>query len=251
MDNVTVKTIGNATLYHGESIAILRTLGENIADALITDPPYSSGGQFRGDRSKQTSDKYQSTEHRGLYAEFAGDNRDQRAYLLWSTLWLTESLRQVKAGSPVCLFTDWRQLPVTSDALQVAGYVWRGIGAWDKTEAARPTKGRFRNQCEYIVWGSHGGIDTGHNVCLPGVWRYPVISKDKHHIAGKPERLMADVIRIAPPGGVVLDPFMGSGTTGIAAVTSGRKFIGIEMEKSHFEIACERLENAQRQQTIF
>jgi DNA modification methylase len=47
--------------------------------------------------------------------------------------------------------------------------------------------------------------------------------------------------------GVALDPFMGSGTTGVACMNLGRKFIGIELERKYFDIACERIENAQRQ----
>ncbi len=53
------------------------------------------------------------------------------------------------------------------------------------------------------------------------------------------------------PDGTVLDPFMGSGTTGVACMNLGRKFIGIEIEPKYFDIACERIENAQRQQKMF
>lgn len=239
-------TIGNATLYLGDCREILPTLGK--VDAVVTDPPYSSGGNFRGDRMQTTSAKYQSTEHRGLYSEFAGDTRDQRAYLAWCSLWIGQCLPLVESGGLCLLFTDWRQLPTTTDALQCGGFVWRGIGVWDKTEAARPQKGRYRNQCEYFIWGSKGGMND-EGPCAPGVFRYSVASEEKQHIAGKPSYLIEDLLQICAT--TILDPFMGSGTTGVAAMRLGRKFIGIEIEPRYFDIACRRIEDAQKQADLF
>lgn len=240
------EVIGDATLYLGDCREVLATLKH--ADACVSDPPYSSGGNFRGDRTGLTSDKYQSSEHRGLYSDFAGDTRDQRGYLAWCSLWIAQVHRIVAPGGICALFTDWRQLPVTTDALQAGGFVWRGLGVWDKTEAARPQKGRYRNQAEYFVWGSRGPMsDAGP--CAPGVFRYSVASEEKHHIAGKPSTLIEDMLQIC--GDVVLDPFMGSGTTGVACARLGRKFIGIEIEPVHFETACRRIEEAHRHPRLF
>ncbi len=241
-----VETIGSATLYLGDCREVLPTLG--AVDCVVTDPPYSSGGQFRGDRTGITSDKYQSTEHRGLYSEFAGDTRDQRGYLAWCSLWIAQAHAITRPGGICALFTDWRQLPTTTDAMQAGGFVWRGIGVWDKTEAARPQKGRYRNQSEYFVWGSRGPMaDDGP--CAPGVFRYSVGSEEKHHIAGKPSTLIEDMLQIC--GHTILDPFMGSGTTGVAAARLGRSFIGIEIDPTHFATALRRIEQAQRQADLF
>jgi site-specific DNA-methyltransferase (adenine-specific) len=240
-----VETIGNATLYLGDCVEILPTLGQ--VDAVITDPPYSSGGAFRGDRTGITSEKYQSSVDRGLYPEFSGDTRDQRGYFAWSALWLSRARALTAGGGVLAMFTDWRQLPITTDAVQAGGWIWRGVGVWDKTEAARPQKGRYRNQCEYFVWGSNGPL-LEQGPCLPGCFRYSVASEEKHHIAGKPQRLLQDMLPIC--GGVVLDPFMGSGTTGIAAMQLDRRFIGIEISPDYFDIACRRIEDAQRQQRL-
>jgi site-specific DNA-methyltransferase (adenine-specific) len=147
------------------------------------------------------------------------------------------------------MFTDWRQLPVTTDALQAGGWVWRGIVPWNKTEGVRPQQGRFRAQCEYIVWGSAGEMKQ-EGAPLPGFFTYVVRQSDKFHQTGKPTSLMLDILKIVRPGGVVLDPFMGSGTTGVAAVQSGRGFIGIELAATHFGTAKERIEAAQAQPTL-
>jgi site-specific DNA-methyltransferase (adenine-specific) len=232
-----MRQIGRATLYLGDCMAVMPKL--KTFDALITDPPYSSGGMMRGDRMQSTSSKYQSPEHAGIHPEFGGDTRDQRAYLAWCTLWLGEAMAHTAPGAVVALFTDWRQLPTTTDALQCGGWVWRGIGVWDKTEAARPQLGRYRNQCEYFVWGSHGPmLDAGP--CLPGVFRYSVNSEKKQHLTAKPSNLMAEMLGICGP--VICDPFMGSGSTGIAALKTNRHFIGIERDPTYFDIACKRLE---------
>jgi site-specific DNA-methyltransferase (adenine-specific) len=236
------------TLYQGDCLDVLRSLPEASVDAVVTDPPYSSGGTFRSDRTRGTGDKYIG----GGYAagsaslsrpEFAGDNKDQRAYLYWCSLWLMECLRIVRPGGICCLFTDWRQLPTTTDALQCGGWVWRGIAPWDKTEAARPQRGWFRNQCEYVVWGSKGAM-RGEGECLPGLWRQSVLSEGKQHIAGKPVRVMEGVVAICPPGGTVLDPFMGSGTTGVACVNTDHSFVGVEIDAGYFEVARGRIEKA-------
>lgn len=241
-----VERIGNATLYLGDCLSVVP--GLPVVDAIMSDPPYSSGGTFRGDRMGKTSEKYQNSEHRGLYAEFSGDNRDQRSFGYWSALWIGACRERTRAGAICGLFTDWRQLPTTSDAIQAGGFVWRGITVWDKTEAARPQKGRYRNQCEYLVWGSNGPLpDEG--ICAPGVFRLSVASEEKFHIAGKPTALFDGLLSIC--GETVLDPFMGSGSTGVAAVRSGRKFVGIEIDEHSFETACKRIEDAQRQGSLF
>lgn len=235
--------LGAAELWHGDALFVLQELATAI-DALVTDPPYSSGGQFRGDRMLKTSEKYQTDKHRGLYAEFSGDNRDQRGFTHWSAMWLSLCHAISKQGAIAAVFTDWRQLPSTTDALQAGGYVWRGIGVWDKTEASRPQKGRYRNQAEYFAWGSCGPMNDD-GPCAPGVVRYSVQSEEKHHIAGKPQRMIQDLLSIC--GEVVLDPFMGSGSTGVACMETGRRFIGIELNREHFDTACARIEAAQAQ----
>jgi len=235
-----VELVGNALLILGDSLRVLPLI--RGVDAVMADPPYSSGGAFRADRVSATSLKYQSPQARGLYPEFSGDNRDQRSFAHWSALWLAACREATKPGGLLGCFTDWRQLPSTTDAVQAGGWVWRGIAVWDKTEGTRPRKGAYRNQCEYLAWASNGQMGKD-GICAPGVFRHSVASEKKHHIAGKPTALLENLLSIC--GDVILDPFMGSGTTGIAAVRSGRKFIGIEMDAAHFDVARARIEEAQ------
>ena len=82
-------------------------------------------------------------------------------------------------------------------------------------------KGRFRQQAEYIVWGSNGDMPISRPVpCLPGVFKYGN-PQNRIHLTEKPLQLMRDVVKITEPGGHILDPFAGSGSTVLAAVLEG------------------------------
>ncbi|EJW12721.1 Adenine-specific methyltransferase [Rhodovulum sp. PH10] len=239
--HIARREIGPATLYLGDALEILTDLAPGTIGAVLTDPPYCSGGNVR-DRAMPPSAKYLSKERFGAYPEFAGDARDQRSFFAWSTLWMGRARRLVRAGGLLVTFTNWRQLPVTTDAVQAGGWVWRGICPWDKTEACRPQLGRYRVQAEYAVWASQGARPLAGPVA-PGVFRASV-PRVKHHIAGKPVELMAGLLAIME--GPVLDPFMGSGTVGVACLERGLPYVGIEIEPAYFEVACERLEAAVR-----
>lgn len=236
-----------ARLIHGDALAVLRELPDASIDALITDPPYSSGGMMRGDRLQDVHTKYVQTDSetgRAL-AAFTGDNRDQRGYGYWCALWLGECLRVVKPGGVALLFTDWRQLPMTTDALQAGGWVWRGIVPWHKPNGRR-TQGRFANNCEYGVWGTNGPRSLDALPCaLDGFYQVNT-PREREHITQKPLALMRSLVKIAPPGGTILDPFAGSGTTGVAALLEGRSFVGAELNEHYTQVARERIATAGR-----
>lgn len=243
------------TLHLGDCLEYLRTLPDGSVDAVVTDPPYSSGGMVRGDRMMSTRDKYQSSDVIVEHPTFTGDNRDQRSFGYWCALWLSEARRASKPGSMVCIFTDWRQLPTTTDVIQAGGWVWRGIVPWDKV-MARPMPGRFRAQAEYMVWGTNGPRDfstEGEPVYGVGVFRHQTTPTDeREHSTQKPEGLLKDIVEVAcGPNTTVLDPFAGSGTTGVAAIRMGRNFIGCEISPEYHAIATRRLKEAEQADALF
>lgn len=243
-------TVGEATLYHGDCLEILPTLPK--VDAVITDPPYSSGGAFRADRAGSTAKKYMGAYNRPAAVEIdvVGDSRDALGWAFWATLWLTQCYRLLKDGAPCVIFSDWRQLPNATNTLQAGGFVWRGIGVWSKP-VYRPMAGRFAHQAEYFPWGTKGPTPWDYTRdCLPGVYTDAAPGADREHQTEKPVGLLEKLARIIADG-VVLDPFMGSGTTGVACANLGRRFIGIEIERQYFDIACERIDNAYRQARLF
>jgi site-specific DNA-methyltransferase (adenine-specific) len=233
----------NVTLYQGDALSILRTLPDGAADAVLTDPPYSSGGVTLSARQSDPAQKYQASKTVKQYPPMLGDGKDQRAFTAWVTLWLSECWRIAKDGAPLMLFTDWRQLPAMTDALQGAGWFWLGIVVWNK-RSSRPQLGRFRQQCEYILFGSKGRFIPAHRICFPGVYDVPIITQAKVHLTSKPVPLVRELLAVSRPGGLVLDPFLGGGTTAVAALETGRRCIGIELSKDYAKIASERCEKA-------
>ncbi|MFI9234953.1 DNA-methyltransferase [Streptomyces sp. NPDC053079] len=163
----------------------------------------------------------------------------------WLTLLLTESYRATVESGAALVFTDWRQLSPTTDALQAAGWTCCGIASWHKP-VSRPQKGRLKRSCEYIVWGTKGPVaPTGTpSTCPASTPRAsPEGPRDRVHITQKPVEVMRDV-RICPPGGTVLGPVLGSCTTGVGALYEGRKFIGVKLSEHYADIAEQRLRGA-------
>jgi len=231
---------GTCVIYHGDSFDILHDLSD--IGAVITDPPYSSGGAFRGDRAMSTTMKYVNSSTEAYRADFAGDNRDQRAFTAWCSMWLNAARKASNPGALLASFIDWRQLPALTDAVQAGGWQWRGVAVWDKTLKARPALGTFTSQSEYVVWGTNGPATfkaLGYQV--PGVFSCRAPGTEREHIAQKPDDVLRWVMQVAEPGCVVLDPFMGSGSTLRAAKDMGRQAIGIDVDERYCEIAAKRL----------
>jgi site-specific DNA-methyltransferase (adenine-specific) len=236
-------TDDRATLYRCDALALMPQIPDDTVDAVLTDAPYSSGGMYRGDRMADVHTKYTGGSRSApSVAAFSGDNRDQRGYAYWSTLWLLEALRLTRPGGVVMLWTDWRQLPTTTDVLQAGGWVYRGIIPWVKPDG-RPQVGRFTSACEYVVWGSKGPMPANREIgCLPGFYqaRAPR-GADKIDLTEQRLSVLREVMRIVPPGGLVFDPFAGSGGTGVAALIEGRRFVGAEITEHYAAVAAERL----------
>lgn len=227
----------------------LAQIPDGSVDLILTDPPYSSGGQFSGDRRSRTGTKYTNScknEENEALPDFSGDNMDQRAFTEFCRQIFAKCREKTKPEGVIAVFIDWRNLPALTDAIQAAGWIWRGIAVWNKPNG-RPQKGRFRSEFEYIVWGSNGPMPLDRGVgCLPGYYRYNnVQAKDRIHQTEKPLQLIEDLLEIVPKGTTVLDPFMGSGTTAVACIKTGRNFIGYELSKEYHARAVQRVEEAQ------
>lgn len=163
---------GGVTIYLGDALAVLANLPSLAADVLMTDPPYSSGGMFRGDRAQDVHTKYVNSDSWSgkRLAPLSGDTRDQRSFGYWCSLWLGESRRIVSPGGIAALFCDWRQLPTVTDALQSGGYVWRGVVPWWKPNG-RPTQGRWANSCALLTGEARREAETWANGAVPEGFR--------------------------------------------------------------------------------
>lgn len=216
--------IGNAELYCGDCLEILPTLGG--VDAVVTDPPY--GISYASNRIAKT------TTASWIKSTISSDNdtsaRD--AVLSWAghRSWL--------------VFGTWR----TKKPEGV-----RGVLIWDKGPASGmgdlsfPWKGSWE---EIYVGGKDWSGHRSEGV-LKGHWVVTRASMGRTHPNEKPVSLLTELMSKLPNRSAIVDPFMGSGTTGVACMNLGRKFIGIEIEPKYFDIACSRIEDAQRQERMF
>ena len=230
-------------IIHGDALAVMQDMADagEVFDGIITDPPYSSGGV--GHKAAiSTAVKYTSLKNKSVLPDFDGDEMDMRAWTNWMSEVLAAARKISCAGAVCCVFSNWCMLPSLTDAFQRAGWRWTGIAVWDKTEGSRPQRGRFRQQAEYIVWGSNGKLPLDRDVpILPGVYRYANVMQDKVHQTQKPLALMQDICKFVVPKSRILDPFAGSGTTIIAGQELGYDCVGIESNNDVYQLARNRL----------
>ena len=230
-------------LYQGNCRDFLTHYNGPKFDAVITDPPYSSGGVTLSERAASTAEKYTNTKRNCPFPDFAGDQMDARSWLHMMADTLSSARVHCHDGAVLVVFCDWRQLTLLADAVQWAGCMWRGTIVWDKL-SSRPQKGRFRQQAEFAIWASNGKLPIDRPVpVLPGVFQAGNVQGAKRlHQTQKPLELMRSICKICVPGGRILDPFAGSGTTLAAAELEGYDSIGVELSPDIAKTASERLQ---------
>ena len=208
-----IEKIGDATLYLGDCRDILPTLGK--VDAVVTDPPYGIG---RDGKPPSTSTH---GGHKG-YAFHGWDNQRPAA----------ETFELLLAAAPVCVVWGGNYF---ADLLPPAAK-WL---VWDK--------GQRISQADAEL--AYTNLPGALRICT--INRVELMTDGAEHPTQKPVKLMAWTLTQIGNPRTVLDPFMGSGSTGVACVKAGLAFIGIEREPSYFDIACRRIEEAYRQPRLF
>lgn len=228
------------TLYLGDCREILPTLGK--VDAVVTDPPYIGLG-------KQIEIRGNSVGKINKPSMSIGDRWEP------TTEWMPLSFNLAKAG--LFAFTSHQGM---QDFLSNGQGKLQAISVWYKRNAPPAQRPVPRQTCEFIIcWKTGNGVrwrevptfidepklSTG---CMVGE-RLVDDAGRALHPAQKPVSVISAFIKCID--GIILDPFMGSGTTGVAAIQLGRQFIGIEIEPEYFDMACKRIADATRQQDLF
>ena len=231
--------IGEATLYHGDCLEILPTLGK--VDAIVTDPPYSSGGYQEAGKGSGSIGTDAVDKWGGKRPEIAADNLSTRGYQRL----ITAVARSTKARE-IYIFCDWRMWTYTFDSVEDGFFRPRSMIVWNKQQAGMGVG--WRGQHELILWGLRGPakIPTNATGNVLSIAR----SGNPDHPTQKPVVLLEALLK-GTDSELIVDPFMGSGTTGVACANLGRKFIGIEIERKYFDIACERIAAAYAQGRLF
>ena len=232
---------GQVVIYHGDVLEVLASI-ENSVDAVITDPPYASGTRMEAHKSASGAMLRNNTE-RGVKTRFADRPIELDQMTTTGFIWLMRAVGQacrglLPDGASFLSFIDWRQWPNLVGALETCNFRVQGMIVWDKGHFGLGNG--FRSQHELICHASKG-VPTIHDKGCGNVLQFSR-QEPVDHPSPKPPGLMERLIEVVtPPGGMVLDPFMGSGTTLLAAKALGCKAIGVEIEERYCEVAARRL----------
>lgn len=242
----TEQQVGAATLYCGDAIEHMVRL-ENI-DAVVMDPPYASGAVSEAQRSAAKGQGLRSENIKRL-GWFTGDNIGTAGlvYLLRSVAF--HALEIMRPEGSLLVFCDWRQVPNLAPAIESSGWRYQNMIVWDKWHMGLGAGFRARHE---IVLHFTAGSPKYHDKGTANVIVAKRVSADeREHQTQKPVDLLQRLLRVVcPSGGAVLDPFMGSGSTGVAAVMEGMRFYGIDRDPQHVETARRRIEAASAQRSL-
>jgi site-specific DNA-methyltransferase (adenine-specific)/modification methylase len=208
--------IGSATLYFGDCMDILPTLPK--VDAVITDPPYGIN-----ENSKKVASRGKLAAPKD-YGDFDWDKAPPPDALI--------ELMRTKGENQAFFGGNYFTLPPTSCWL-----VWDKLNGDNDFADCELAWTNWPKAVRRLQWRWNGMIRQGN--------------EERYHPTQKPLEVMKWVIELCPKADTILDPFMGSGTTGVAAIQMGRTFIGIEREPKYFDIACMRIEQAVAQGQLF
>lgn len=206
--------IGDCQLYLGDCLEILPTLGK--VEAVVTDPPYGMS--------------FQSNHRRISHNKIDNDHSDD--LLIWAI--------HIEVSHSKYIFCRWDNLSSVKKPKSLITWVKNNWSMGDlEHEHARQTEVIlfYPSEGHYFPTGRPQDVIRG------------VRTDNELHPTQKPLQLMQHIVKWT--AGTVLDPFMGSGTTGVACAKMGRKFIGIEIEPKYFDIACKRIEEAYKQPDMF
>ena len=232
--------ISPSQILHGDSLELLQTLPDKHFDMLLTDPPYEIS----------RPSNVQSMGRSGL--DFGDWDKDFDQYA-----WIKLALPKLKPGANIVIFNDWEKLG------DIARFLRKELGLSREKHAFRPlcspviwhkTNPNPLNcrtmpvqSVEMAVWTKIPGAKNTYNSNYHhGIfWQDNSIHRTAEHPTKKPDAVFEELINLfTNPGDMILDPFLGGGTTAFAAEKTGRYFTGIERDESHFNTAKEHWKRA-------
>lgn len=225
-------------IVNGDSFELLKKLPEDSVNHLISDPPYNIS----------KANNFHTMEGR------AGIDFGEWDKGFDLTGWIEDAVRAVKQGGNIIIFNAWRNLPLISDELEKHGCEVKNVCRWVKNNPMPRNRDRlYITDYEYFIWavkkpkGKEKWI-FNRNEDEPYVrpeYKTGLTPKSERHghPTAKPVELLSQIIkRHTAEGDIILDPFMGAGSTGVASLMNGRMFVGMELDEDFFKICNERLE---------
>lgn len=233
--------MNNVYLYNGDCLEIMKNIPDKSIDLIITDPPYKTirGGNTNAEKYKRP---------KGIL----GGNRKLFKYQnIKISSWMPEIYRVLKEESHCYIFTNFLNLQEMMNEATKAGFKMHNLLVWEKNNCT-PSQFYMKN-CEYVLFLRKGKAKWINNIGeSKTVHQFNNIIGNKLHPTEKPVDLLEYyLLNSSELKDIVLDPFMGSGSTGAACVNTKRNFIGIELDENYFNIAKERIEQAQNEQVQY
>lgn len=243
-------------LENADCLDVIKTIPNNSIDCVITDCPYHivAGGvsvkrldelpkgclrRFKADNTScsakwiKEDDSYISACRKGKMFEYNEIKFEE---------WLPEVYRVLKEGTHCYIMINSRNLKELQEKAENVGFKFVNLLVWRKQNAT-PSQ-FYMQQCEFILLLRKGGARAINNKGTMNCFDILNIIGDKLHPTEKPVNLMKIFVENSTDKGeIVLDPFMGSGSTGVACKELGRDFIGIEIDKAFYDVAYRRIEN--------
>lgn len=235
-------------LYNDDCLNVLKKLSHNSVDLIFADPPYF----LSNDGLSIHSGKVVSVNK--------GDWDKKQNYedvTLFTQTWIDESYRVLQNGGSIWISGTQHNIFDIRQAMLKAGFKIMNIVIWHKVDPPPLIyKTRFKYSYEFIIWGAKGKCKTfNYDIMykdagqeMHDVWNIAAVGMSEkkygYHPTQKPEELLDRIIRsTSKEGEIVLDPFMGSGTSCFVAKRLGRKCIGIELDSRFFNIAETRVKS--------
>lgn len=226
------------TLYNGDCLEYMEQLADGSVDMVLTDPPY--GVAYKSGRR-------QEKEHR-FNREILNDRDLSALEAIAPHLW-----RVLPDDAACFVFCAWKKLNDVDELLRAQGFDIRNHIIWDKgVHTVGDLKHDFGYQYEPLVFATKGRPEIrGHR--WSDVWKCMRVPADKQlHQNQKPTSILSRaILAMSDEGATVLDPFMGSGSTGVACLDTNRRFIGCELDEGYFAVALKRLDAESAQGRLF
>jgi site-specific DNA-methyltransferase (adenine-specific) len=220
----------------GDCLELMKDIPDESIDLVVTDPPYKtiSGGN----KSEKWKSKYASS------VLYKNDGKIFKHNDINHYDWLKESYRVLKKGSHIYIMTNLLNLFTLKNIAEEVGFKLHNLLIWEKNTC---TANRwYMKNCEYVLFMRKGKAKSINNASSKTIHKYSNIVGKKQHPTEKPVELMKLYVENSSnENDVILDMFMGSGSTGVACINTNRNFIGIELDETYYKIACERIHNTQ------
>lgn len=218
---------------HGDCLEWLPQIEDESIDLLLTDPPYNVS----------MKSNFHTMGRKGVdFGEWdKGFNQ---------SAWLDIASKKVKKGGSILIFNDYKNIGEMKNVLEENGFVIKELLIWKKTNPMPRNRDRlYVTSIEVALWAVKGKgwtFNRQRETYENGIFESPIVHHSKRlHPTQKPLSVIEEMIKIhTNENDVVLDCFLGSGTTAIACINTNRNFIGIEMDWDYYEIANERIKQA-------